>query len=104
MALIAGQIRVIPLAWRLIDCSFGVFGAIPLLIVRRMIRNLSLAGDTISTYPGSITATSGGPAGQKRRQVLGPAPRAYPGSITATSGGPAGQRRRQVLGPAPTEP
>lgn len=41
MALIAGQVRGIPFAWRLIDCSFGVFGAIPLLIVRRMIGNLS---------------------------------------------------------------
>jgi hypothetical protein len=33
LALIAGPIRGIPLLWRLIDCSFGVFGAIPLLIV-----------------------------------------------------------------------
>jgi hypothetical protein len=32
LALIAGPIRGIPLPWRLIDCSFGVFGAIPLLI------------------------------------------------------------------------
>lgn len=32
MALIAGHIREIPIFWRLIDCSFGVFGAIPLLI------------------------------------------------------------------------
>jgi hypothetical protein len=31
VALIAGQIRGIPLYWRLIDCSFGVFGALPLL-------------------------------------------------------------------------
>ena len=34
-ALIAGHIRGIPLPWRLIDCSFGVFGAIPLLICKR---------------------------------------------------------------------
>ena len=33
LALIAGCIRGIPLVWRLIDCSFGVFGAIPLWIV-----------------------------------------------------------------------
>jgi hypothetical protein len=32
LALIAGPIRGIPLPWRLIDCSFGVFGALPLLI------------------------------------------------------------------------
>jgi hypothetical protein len=30
-ALIAGQVREIPFYWRLIDCSFGVFGAIPLI-------------------------------------------------------------------------
>src|SRR6266568_221649 len=32
LAFIAGSIRGIPLYWRLIDCSFGVFGAIPLLL------------------------------------------------------------------------
>jgi len=32
LALIAGPIRGIPLPWRLIDCSFGLFGAIPLLV------------------------------------------------------------------------
>jgi hypothetical protein len=37
LALIAGQIRGIPLPWRLIDCSFGFFGALPLLICRRSI-------------------------------------------------------------------
>jgi hypothetical protein len=30
LALICGPIRHIPLGWRLIDCSFGLFGAIPL--------------------------------------------------------------------------
>jgi hypothetical protein len=35
MALVAGYIREIPLYWRLIDCSFGVFGAVPLLLARR---------------------------------------------------------------------
>lgn len=34
LALIAGPIRGIPLPWRLIDCSFGVLGSIPLLICR----------------------------------------------------------------------
>jgi len=38
LALIAGPIRGIPLGWRLIDCSFGVFGAMPLLICLREIR------------------------------------------------------------------
>jgi len=40
LAIIAGQFREIPFWWRLIDCSFGVFGAIPLIIVRRMITTL----------------------------------------------------------------
>ncbi len=37
LALIAGHIRGIPIAWRLLDCSFGVFGGIPLLLCRRHI-------------------------------------------------------------------
>jgi hypothetical protein len=41
LALICGAIRDIPLYWRLIDCSFGVFGLIPLVMVWRMIRGLA---------------------------------------------------------------
>ena len=37
LALIAGPLRGIPLGWRLIDCSFGVVGSIPLLLSRRHI-------------------------------------------------------------------
>jgi hypothetical protein len=37
LALIAGEVRGIPIAWRLLDCSFGAFGCIPLLICRRHI-------------------------------------------------------------------
>lgn len=40
LALIAGHIRGIPIAWRLVDCSFGVFGCIPLFVCRRLIREL----------------------------------------------------------------
>lgn len=40
LALIAGPIRGIPVGWRLIDCSFGVLGSIPLLICRQLIRVL----------------------------------------------------------------
>lgn len=40
LAFIAGPIRGVPLYWRLIDSSFGVFGSIPLLIVRNRIRQL----------------------------------------------------------------
>ena len=38
LALIAGQVRGIPLYWRLIDCSFGVLGAIPLLYCLKLTR------------------------------------------------------------------
>jgi hypothetical protein len=34
LALIAGHVRGIPLGWRLIDCSFGVFGAVPLVLCK----------------------------------------------------------------------
>ena len=37
LALIAGAIRDIPLPWRLVDCSFGLFGSVPLLIIRQSI-------------------------------------------------------------------
>lgn len=39
-ALAFGAYRGIPWWWRAIDCSFGVFGLIPLLIVRRLIQRL----------------------------------------------------------------
>jgi hypothetical protein len=39
-ALIAGPLRGIPFYWRLIDCSFGIFGAIPLLICLHRVRQL----------------------------------------------------------------
>ena len=42
LALICGPIRGIPFTWRLIDCSFGILGAIPLLLARRF--TLELAG------------------------------------------------------------
>ncbi|WEK62661.1 MAG: hypothetical protein P0Y60_08010 [Candidatus Microbacterium colombiense] len=40
LALIAGSARGIPLGWQLIDISFGVLGAIPLLIAWRLTRRL----------------------------------------------------------------
>jgi hypothetical protein len=36
LALICGSIRGIPFFWRLLDCSFGVVGVIPLIIARRL--------------------------------------------------------------------
>jgi hypothetical protein len=40
LALICGPIRGIPWGWRLIDCSFGIFGLIPLAIVWKLIRGV----------------------------------------------------------------
>lgn len=40
LALIAGHVRQIPVGWRLIDCSFGVVGAIPLLLCWRGVSKL----------------------------------------------------------------
>lgn len=40
LALICAPIRGIPFWWSVIDMSFGVFGVIPLLILRRMIKRL----------------------------------------------------------------
>lgn len=37
LALIAGAVRQIPFYWRLIDCSFGVFGVLPLLYCLRLL-------------------------------------------------------------------
>jgi hypothetical protein len=40
LAFIAGAVRDIPIVWRLIDCSFGVIGFIPLFICHKKIRKL----------------------------------------------------------------
>jgi len=40
LALIAGPIRGIPPFWRAIDCSFGVIGAVPLLICLNRVRRI----------------------------------------------------------------
>jgi len=39
-ALIAGSLRGMPFWWRLIDCSFGVIGLIPLIICLKNIKKL----------------------------------------------------------------
>ncbi|HYC70932.1 MAG TPA: hypothetical protein VEB66_06990 [Opitutaceae bacterium] len=41
VALICGAIRGIPLYWRLIDCSFGVFGLVPLFYCLRLLRHIA---------------------------------------------------------------
>jgi hypothetical protein len=40
LALVCGPIRGIPIYWRLIDCSFGVFGSLPLLYCLTLLRHL----------------------------------------------------------------
>jgi hypothetical protein len=40
-AMTMGGFRGIPIGWRLIDCSFGVFGIIPLWFCRQQIKRLA---------------------------------------------------------------
>lgn len=56
LALIAGEVRGIPLYWRLIDCSFGVLGAALLWPCARAIRELEAGagaapGETAAAWP-----------------------------------------------------
>ena len=41
LALICGYIREIPFAWRVLDCSFGIIGAVPLLYCLHLTKKLS---------------------------------------------------------------
>ncbi len=41
-AFVFGALRGIPIYWRLIDCSFGVFGFIPLWLCRKWVRELEI--------------------------------------------------------------
>jgi len=47
-ALIAGHFRGMPFWWRLIDCSFGVIGLIPLVICLKNIKRLEIEEKTES--------------------------------------------------------
>jgi integral membrane sensor domain MASE1 len=42
-ALVFGALRGIPFWWRLIDCSFGVFGFVPPWFCHRWVRELAAA-------------------------------------------------------------
>ncbi len=47
LAMICGPLRGIPFYWRLFDCAFGVFGIIPLWLVRRdILRLVALRGNS----------------------------------------------------------
>lgn len=47
LALICGPIRGIPFWWSVIDMSFGVFGIVPLIVLRRMIKRLEQQTDPV---------------------------------------------------------
>jgi hypothetical protein len=55
LALIAGTARQIPLGWQLIDCSFGVFGTIPLIVALRWTRALADLRSTPGNRPSAPT-------------------------------------------------
>ncbi|MBI3830164.1 MAG: hypothetical protein HY291_11645 [Planctomycetes bacterium] len=44
LALICGELRGIPWGWRLLDCSFGVLGALPLGYCVRLAKRLETGG------------------------------------------------------------
>ncbi len=50
-ALVFGAVRGIPFWWRLIDCSFGVFGFLPLWFCRKWARVLELSATTTRPSP-----------------------------------------------------
>jgi hypothetical protein len=45
-ALVMGGVRGIPFGWRLIDCSFGILGIIPLWFCHRLIKKLAESKET----------------------------------------------------------
>lgn len=51
LALICGPVREVPFYWRLVDCSFGGLGAIPLLCAIRWTKQLSVASWTRFVIP-----------------------------------------------------
>jgi hypothetical protein len=66
-ALIFGAIRGIPLWWRLVDCSFGVFGMVPLILCRHWARELEqLRRGLISTVGASRPGSAGVPPASSR--------------------------------------
>lgn len=65
LALVCGPIRGIPFWWTVIDMSFGVFGVIPLLVVRRMIKRLEAMAAMEATAAGQAAqAAQAGQAGE----------------------------------------
>ncbi|AKN70093.1 membrane protein [Streptomyces sp. PBH53] len=57
LALVCGPVRGIPFWWSVIDMSFGVFGAVPLYVVRKKIKRLEALG--ASPAPPAAASVSG---------------------------------------------
>ncbi|MFF4350914.1 hypothetical protein [Streptomyces sp. NPDC001530] len=57
LALICGPIRGIPFWWTVIDMSFGVFGVIPLYVVRKKIKRLEALTSSPATHSTPTLAT-----------------------------------------------
>lgn len=55
LALICGPIRGIPFWWTVIDMSFGIFGVIPLYVVRQKIKRLEALAPDRTTAPALAT-------------------------------------------------
>ena len=51
LALICGEIRGIPFDWRLIDCSFGLFGILPLIYCLVQIKKYEQSADFADQKP-----------------------------------------------------
>ena len=52
LALICGALRGIPWGWQCIDCSFGIFGIVPLILICRWTRQLrALSERNIPVFP-----------------------------------------------------
>ena len=70
LAFIAGPIRHIPIFHILIDCSFGVIGLIPLLICRKMIKQLEKNNFTVYPNPADdVLHVRLEPAGEEMSEV-----------------------------------
>jgi hypothetical protein len=59
LALICGPIRGIPFWWSVIDMSFGVFGVIPLYVLRRKIKRLEALTAPPVPAPAAVAPAGG---------------------------------------------
>lgn len=48
LAFIAGTIRGIPFFWQLVDCSFGIFGSIPLGMALYYLRQVDISSESLN--------------------------------------------------------